>query len=47
MTPRDVLVDRIKEWTGDDWKIYDYADRLLMDLHNAGFEVSRREKEDQ
>lgn len=38
LEPRDVLAERIEKWA-DDWKVYDYADRLLNDLDAAGFEV--------
>lgn len=37
-TPRDVLADRIAKWAGE-FKVYDYADRLLNDLDVAGYEV--------
>lgn len=38
--PRDVLADRIEQWADtEDWHVYDYADRLLKDLDDAGFEV--------
>lgn len=36
---RDVLADRIEEWAGDDWHVYDYADRLIKDLDSAGYEI--------
>jgi hypothetical protein len=37
---RDVLADRIQQWADtEDWHVYDYVDRLLIDLDKAGFEV--------
>jgi hypothetical protein len=44
--PRDVLADRIEEWSGEDWRVYDYADRLILDLDSAGFEFIRKGDED-
>lgn len=42
-TARDVLADRIETWADtEDWHVYDYADRLLKDLDDAGFQVVRR-----
>lgn len=34
-----MLADRIEEWAGDDWHVYDYADRLILDLDSAGYEI--------
>lgn len=46
-TPRDVLADRIEQWADtEDWKVYDYADRLLNDLDAAGFAVKIRADDD-
>lgn len=36
--PRDVLTDRIERWA-DDIRVYDYADRLIRDLDDAGFQI--------
>lgn len=41
--PRDVLVDRISTWVDNDDNIYRFADRLILDLYNAGYEIVRRE----
>lgn len=41
---RDVLADRIEQWADtEDWKVYDYADRLIRDLDSAGFDIVRRD----
>lgn len=40
--PRDVLADRISTWVEDDWKVYDYADRLIRDLDNADYMIVSR-----
>lgn len=40
-TPRDVLADRIEMWTDD--TPYDYADRLIKDLFDAGYDIVARE----
>lgn len=41
-THRDVLADRIETWADtEDWKVFDYVDRLLNDLDAAGYEVVR------
>jgi predicted Rossmann-fold nucleotide-binding protein len=37
--PRDVLAERITKWAGDAG-VYDYADRLINDLFNAGWEIT-------
>lgn len=35
---RDVLADRIENWVADEAP-YPYADRLIMDLYNEGYEI--------
>lgn len=37
--PRDVLAGRIESWIETTDVPYDYADRLITDLYQAGFEI--------
>lgn len=38
--PRDVLVERIAGWVSSDDNVYGYADRLISDLYEAGFDIT-------
>lgn len=43
--PRDVLVDRISTWVEEDEGVYNYADRLILDLYQAGYAITSRAAE--
>lgn len=38
-------MDRILGWVEDDGGVYNYADRLIKDLDDAGFEIVRKDEE--